>query len=274
MRALTAPNSEEARIHEGDLVIVYEGPDRMKPVYVKRGTLYNNRFGSFRHDAWIGQPFGCRATGLKGQGWIFLLRPTSELWTLSLPHRTQILYQADISMITCLLELRPGSVVLESGTGSGSLTHALARAVAPTGHVHTFEFHAQRAQAAADEFRRHGLLPLVSVTLRDVEVGNTVDGEVDSGETVDVEVVAATRHMGGGQWGGGEDLCTPRRLVRQLGRRELGVASRSDPVPAGPCFCPAIQVVGAACPGRHLPLMASSTDQRISSLDQRLSSSP
>jgi precorrin-6B methylase 2 len=60
--------------------------------------------------------------------------------------------------------------VLEAGTGSGSLTHALARAVAPHGRVASFEFHPARAAEATDELRRHGLLPnIASVTLRDVE---------------------------------------------------------------------------------------------------------
>ena len=59
--------------------------------------------------------------------------------------------------------------VLECGTGSGSLTHALARAVGPTGHVHTFEFHDQRAKVAAAEFTDHGLDCIVDVTQRDIE---------------------------------------------------------------------------------------------------------
>ena len=77
---------------------------------------------------------------------------TPELWSLSLPHRTQIIYTPDSSLIVCQLDLQPGSLVAEAGTGSGSLTHALARAVAPYGHVYTFEFHEQRAKIAAQEF--------------------------------------------------------------------------------------------------------------------------
>jgi tRNA (adenine57-N1/adenine58-N1)-methyltransferase len=45
-----------------------------------------------------------------------LLRPTPELWTLSLPHRTQILYIADIAYILSELGIRPGSTVIEAGT--------------------------------------------------------------------------------------------------------------------------------------------------------------
>lgn len=59
--------------------------------------------------------------------------------------------------------------VLESGTGSGSLTHSLARAVAPGGHVHTFDFHQKRTEEAASEFARHGLGELVTVQHRNIE---------------------------------------------------------------------------------------------------------
>ena len=116
-----------------------------------------------------GDPRGQDGGGPAPAGFVHLLAPTPELWTAVLRHRTQILYVADISHVVAELELRPGSVVLEAGTGSGSLTHALARAVAPAGRVASFEFHAARAAEAADELARHGLAGVASVTLRDVE---------------------------------------------------------------------------------------------------------
>ncbi|KAL4855850.1 tRNA (adenine(58)-N(1))-methyltransferase catalytic subunit 61A [Chlorella vulgaris] len=155
----------------GDLVVVYEGFDNMKSTRIVAGGMFQNRFGGFPHNDWIGRPFGSKAMSKKGNGWILLLAPTPELWTNVLRHRTQILYAADIAMVVALLELRPGAVVLETGTGSGSLTHSLARTVAPTGHVYTFEYHEQRAALAAEEFKANGIGHLVTVTHRDIELG-------------------------------------------------------------------------------------------------------
>ncbi|KAK3235047.1 hypothetical protein CYMTET_54736 [Cymbomonas tetramitiformis] len=156
-------------VKDGDLVIVYESHDRMKPVYVTAGKIYGSKFGNFSHDDWIGKSFGSKVTGKGRKGWVHLLAPTPELWTLSLTHRTQILYIADISLVVSYLQLRPGCVVLESGTGSGSLTTSFIRAVAPEGHVFTFEFHAGRAQTAREEFERNKLSKYVTVTTRDIE---------------------------------------------------------------------------------------------------------
>ena len=132
------------------------------------------------------------------RGYVHLLFPTAELWSLSLPHRTQILYATDIGRIVFELDLSPGKVICESGTGSGSLrlvsararvrfyrtracvmcssepvihyffSHALIRAIAPSGHLHTVEFHSDRAKLAAAEFKEHGIDDFVTVYNRDV----------------------------------------------------------------------------------------------------------
>jgi tRNA (adenine57-N1/adenine58-N1)-methyltransferase len=84
-----------------------------------------------------------------------LLPLTAALWTQACPHRTEILYAHDIAtIVTAGLDLRPGHWVLESGTGSGSLTVSLSRAVAPTGHVVTFEYHRERATNITEQLRR------------------------------------------------------------------------------------------------------------------------
>ncbi|KAM7278256.1 hypothetical protein ACFE04_005390 [Oxalis oulophora] len=155
-------------IADGDLVIVYERHDIMKAVKVNESSVLQNRFGSFKHSDWIGKPFGSKVFSSKG-GFVYLLAPTPELWTLVLSHRTQILYIADISFVVMYLEIVPGCVVLESGTGSGSLTTSLARAVAPMGHVYTFDFHEQRAASAREDFEKTGVNDLITVGVRDIQ---------------------------------------------------------------------------------------------------------
>ncbi|XP_056283097.1 tRNA (adenine(58)-N(1))-methyltransferase catalytic subunit TRMT61A isoform X1 [Pseudoliparis swirei] len=168
-------------IQEGDVAVVYLGPESMMPVKVKQGAQTQTRYGVIRHSSdLIGRRYGSKVTCSKG-GWVYVLHMTPELWTVNLPHRTQILYTTDIATITMMLELKPGSVVCESGTGSGSLSHAILRSVAPSGHLHTVEFHQQRAEKAEEEFREHGVERLVTVRNQDVcKDGFGVTGVADA----------------------------------------------------------------------------------------------
>lgn len=120
-------------------------------------------------------------------GFAHLLSPTPEIWTASLPHRTQVVYTPDYSYILHRLRARPGTVLIEAGAGSGSFTHAAARAVyngypeakdeklnansgncEPQGKVWSFEFHEQRAQKLKQEINEHGLDGIVELTYRDI----------------------------------------------------------------------------------------------------------
>eukprot|EP00971_Amphidinium_carterae_P145812 2889886-Amphidinium_carterae.1 len=47
-------------------------------------------------------------------------------------------------------------VIVEAGTGSGSVSASFARAVRPGGHLHTFEFHEDRQLQAVEDFKRLG----------------------------------------------------------------------------------------------------------------------
>ncbi|WOO78856.1 tRNA (adenine(58)-N(1))-methyltransferase catalytic subunit TRM61 [Vanrija pseudolonga] len=145
-------------IEAGDLVIIFMSRDNMTAITVTPGEFFHNKFGRYSHDEMIGVKFGSKLHSPPPQsGYIHLLRPTPELWTLSLPHRTQILYMPDIAYIIQRLCVRVGGKVIEAGTGSGSMTHSLSRAVGKRGLVNSFEYHKTRFEKAGEEFTEHGL---------------------------------------------------------------------------------------------------------------------
>ncbi|CAG9793488.1 unnamed protein product [Diatraea saccharalis] len=178
------------KIDEGDTVILYLSNNLYalevrREIKNKKGEMIENvfqtPFGALKVKNLIGADFGSRVELSKG--WGHVLQPTPELWSLTLPHRTQIIYTPDISMILLQLDLVPGSTVIEAGTGSGSLTHALIRRVRPHGHVFTFDFHEHRAKIAKEEFEEHGIADFVTARHRDVlelGFGEELNGKVDA----------------------------------------------------------------------------------------------
>jgi tRNA (adenine57-N1/adenine58-N1)-methyltransferase len=164
----STPQTE--RITEDSLVVIFESFDSLKFCYPQKGKIFSNRNGHFHHDDFIGKPFGCkiRSRNNQGYGFVYLLKPTPELWSRSLNHRTQIIHFLDASMIVFYLNIRPNMVVCESGTGSGALSHCIMRSIAPKGMLHTYEFNAKRAETAREEFASNGLSHISRVHHKDV----------------------------------------------------------------------------------------------------------
>jgi tRNA (adenine57-N1/adenine58-N1)-methyltransferase catalytic subunit len=110
-------------ISKGDTVILYLGISNQHAIQVEHEItnklgqkvpfVFQTTFGALKVDSLIGKRYGTRVELSKGYG--FVLQPNAELWTLNLPHRTQILYTPDISLILLQLEIKPGSVIIEAG---------------------------------------------------------------------------------------------------------------------------------------------------------------
>lgn len=107
--------STAREVAAGDTVIIWLTRDLVQPLVVTPGKDFNTRYGNFKHSDFVGVPYGSKVVPKSGKGFIHILKPTPELWTIALPHRTQILYLADIALITSYLGIRKGSKVIEAG---------------------------------------------------------------------------------------------------------------------------------------------------------------
>ncbi|KAI8657785.1 TRNA (adenine(58)-N(1))-methyltransferase catalytic subunit TRM61 [Fusarium keratoplasticum] len=133
-------------------------------------------------------------------GFIHILRPTPELWTSSLPHRTQVVYTPDYSYILQRIRAVPGTRIIEAGAGSGSFTHASARAVYNgypkdeddvRGKVFSFEYHEPRYNKMQEEIHNHKLDGIVKISHRDVyNEGFLVDGKSPRANAVFLDLPA------------------------------------------------------------------------------------
>lgn len=105
-----------------------------------------------------------------------ILKPTLHDLIKGVKRQTQIMYPKEIGYLMMKLGIGPGSTVIESGTGSGGLTTALAWFVGDTGKVITYERRADFYKLAGKNLERVGLSNRVEQVNRNIE-----DGFIHSG---------------------------------------------------------------------------------------------
>ena len=138
---------------------------------VPGGEFHTHR-GILYHDELIGKPWGSQVFSHQGSPF-FILQPSLADLLVDLKRSTQIMYPKDIGFILSSMSVGPGQTVLETGTGSGSMTVALAYAVGPHGHVVTYERRPEFQALARKNLERLGLAERVEFKLGDIAEGFT-----------------------------------------------------------------------------------------------------
>lgn len=141
----------------GDDVVLYIDPENLTLVRLAEKGFTDNQHGKFKHEFFVGKQFGTKVMSHNGKGYVYALKLSPEFFTKTLLHRTQILYSADIALVLMKLRIERGSVVVESGTGSCSMTYSLAEAVGSSGLVASFEFNKERHESAKSVFGKLGI---------------------------------------------------------------------------------------------------------------------
>ena len=100
-----------------------------------------------------------------------MLQPSLADLLVDLRRNTQIMYPKDIGFILTSMSVGPGQSILEAGTGSGSMTVALAHAVGPQGSVVTYEKRPEFQNLARKNLEHLGLESRVEFKLGDIGAG-------------------------------------------------------------------------------------------------------
>jgi len=114
--------------------------------------------------------FGQAVTTHLGRKYL-VLKPTLYDLLKNVQRKTQIIYPKDIGYILLKLGIAPGGEVLEAGSGSGSLTMALAWYSGERGRVHSFERRSEFVDLCSRNLERVGLRDRVTFYDRDIEQG-------------------------------------------------------------------------------------------------------
>ena len=165
-------NLNTTHSHPGDLALLVGLRHKHFIFPLIPGGSFHTHRGILIHDELIGKPWGSQVFSHQGSPF-FMLQPSLADLLVDLKRSTQIMYPKDIGFILTSMSVGPGQTVLEAGTGSGSMTVALAYAVGPQGKVVTYERRPEFQSLARKNLERLGLDGRVDFKLGDIADGFT-----------------------------------------------------------------------------------------------------
>jgi tRNA (adenine57-N1/adenine58-N1)-methyltransferase catalytic subunit len=152
----------ERPLEAGERILLIDPRDRRYLVTLGTGKQFHSHLGIIDHDDLIGCPEGSQVR-TSGGSKMLALRPTLAEYTLKMKRGAQVIYPKDVGLILVYADIFPGATVLEAGTGSGSLTLSLARAVGAEGRVISYEVrddhHARAVENVATWYEGRGGKP-------------------------------------------------------------------------------------------------------------------
>ena len=155
---------------ENDLVLIIGPRGKRFILRLQAGATRHTHKGIIEHDALIGQPLGRYVESHTGERFL-VIEPSTHDLIMNVRRNTQIIYPKEAGYVLLKMNIYSGQRVVEAGTGSGALTLALARAVAPEGRVYSYESRPEMGRNAARNLDRVGLSDIVEFKTRDIAEG-------------------------------------------------------------------------------------------------------
>ncbi|MEK6223896.1 MAG: tRNA (adenine-N1)-methyltransferase [Thermodesulfobacteriales bacterium] len=158
------------KIKTGDHVLIISPDEKTFLVVVSENKKMGTHKGEINLGDCIGKSFGERIHSNLEHAFL-LLEPTLEDKMMKVKRHTQIIYPKDAAYMILKTGIQSGMRVIECGAGSGSLTMALANAVAPSGMVYAYDVREKHLDNAKMNIENAGYSDYVEFKLRQAQDG-------------------------------------------------------------------------------------------------------